>query len=227
MRTAKGPKDRRARETRPQKPPGARTPSRTRQDAAYTSAVACARVGAPPKATRARARSTGSSRFAEIAAQVQYAPPSTSCCAASRSSRSTPRRSLLARPLAPSTTRPSPGKMSPRTPRTCSVDSPTESPYATIKKNPTTHSGPTSSGSSLTIASTWMRRSCEFPPRPRRPARRATDPRRRRHLEYNEFDGGPSDGIPHEIGELTALTYLRVPAASPTPGAARDRPSAS
>ena len=33
--------------------------------------------------------------------------------------------------------------------------------------------------------------------------------------------------IPTEIGQLTALTDLRVPPASPTPGAARDRPSAS
>ena len=33
--------------------------------------------------------------------------------------------------------------------------------------------------------------------------------------------------IPPEIGLLTALTDLRVPPASPTPGAARDRPSAS
>mmetsp|Transcript_2005 Transcript_2005/g.6522 ORF Transcript_2005/g.6522 Transcript_2005/m.6522 type:complete len:105 (-) Transcript_2005:131-445(-) len=33
--------------------------------------------------------------------------------------------------------------------------------------------------------------------------------------------------IPTEIGMLTALKYLRVPPASPTPGAARDRPSVS
>ena len=33
--------------------------------------------------------------------------------------------------------------------------------------------------------------------------------------------------IPTEIGQLAALTSLRVPPASPTPGAARDRPSAS
>ena len=66
-------------------------------------------------------------------------------------------------------------------------------------------------------------RPCEFPPRPRRPARRTTDPRRRRDLSYNEIDGQ----IPTEIGQLTALKLLRVPPASPTPGAARDRPSAS
>ena len=64
---------------------------------------------------------------------------------------------------------------------------------------------------------------CEFPPRPRRPARRATVPRRRRWLENNKIDGP----IPTEIGQLTALTTLRVPPASPTPGAPRDRPSAS
>ena len=67
----------------------------------------------------------------------------------------------------------------------------------------------------------WM--SCEFPPRPRRPERRATDPRRRRWLHANQITGP----IPTEIGELTALEYLRVSPASPTPGAARDRPSAS
>ena len=67
------------------------------------------------------------------------------------------------------------------------------------------------------------RRGCEFPPRPRRPARRATDPRRRRGLSRNQITGR----IPPEIGELTALTKLRVPPASPTPGAPRDRPSAS
>ena len=33
--------------------------------------------------------------------------------------------------------------------------------------------------------------------------------------------------IPPEIGQLKKLEYLRVPPASPTPGAARDRPSAS
>ena len=60
-------------------------------------------------------------------------------------------------------------------------------------------------------------------PRPRRPARRATDPRRRRSL----FNGEIKGPIPTEIGELTALTKLRVPPASPTPGAPRDRPSAS
>ena len=67
---------------------------------------------------------------------------------------------------------------------------------------------------------TWG--SCEFPPRPRRPALRATAPRRRRWLFGNQITGP----IPTEIGELTALTYLRVPPASPTPGAPRDRPSA-
>ena len=34
------------------------------------------------------------------------------------------------------------------------------------------------------------RRPCEFPPRPRRPARRATDPRRRRFLENNKKISG-------------------------------------
>ena len=42
-------------------------------------------------------------------------------------------------------------------------------------------------------------------------------------LDENEITGT----IPPEIGELTALKFLRVPPASPTPGAARDRPSAS
>ena len=56
------------------------------------------------------------------------------------------------------------------------------------------------------------------PPRPRRPARRATDPRRRRYLDYNQITGP----IPTEIGKLAALTRLRVPPASPTLGAARD-----
>ena len=60
----------------------------------------------------------------------------------------------------------------------------------------------------------------EFPPRPRRPARRATDLRRRRDLWRNEITK-----IPPEIGQLTALAYLRDAPASPTPGAARDRPS--
>mmetsp|Transcript_31291 Transcript_31291/g.101576 ORF Transcript_31291/g.101576 Transcript_31291/m.101576 type:complete len:135 (-) Transcript_31291:460-864(-) len=41
-------------------------------------------------------------------------------------------------------------------------------------------------------------------------------------LGYNMFST-----IPTEIGMLTALKYLRVPPASPTPGAARDRASAS
>ena len=67
------------------------------------------------------------------------------------------------------------------------------------------------------------RRGCEFPPRPRRPARRATDPRRRRDLNSNKITGP----IPAEIGQLTALTALRVPPASTTPGAPRDRPSTS
>ena len=61
------------------------------------------------------------------------------------------------------------------------------------------------------------------PPRSRRPARRATTPRRRRFLNDNQIDGP----IPTEIGELTALDTLRVPPASPAPGAARDHPSAS
>ena len=65
--------------------------------------------------------------------------------------------------------------------------------------------------------------SCELPPRPRRPARRATAPRRRRDLSDNKITGP----ISTEIGELTALWLLRGPPASPTPGAARDRPSAS
>ena len=64
---------------------------------------------------------------------------------------------------------------------------------------------------------------CEFPPRPRRPARRATDPRRRRELDENKITGP----FPTEFGLLTALEWLRLPPASPTPGAARDRPSAS
>ena len=60
-------------------------------------------------------------------------------------------------------------------------------------------------------------------PRPRRATRRATAPRRRRYLPYNKIDGT----IPTKIGQLAALTDLRVPPASPTPGAPRDRPSAS
>ena len=48
---------------------------------------------------------------------------------------------------------------------------------------------------------------------------RATDPRRRRSLYDNQLDGT----IPTEIGQLTALEVLRVPPASPTPGAPRDR----
>ena len=47
--------------------------------------------------------------------------------------------------------------------------------------------------------------------------------RRRRYLESNQITGP----IPPEIGKLTALKLLRVPPASPTPGAPRDRPSAS
>ena len=42
-------------------------------------------------------------------------------------------------------------------------------------------------------------------------------------LSYNDI-GGP---IPTEFGLLTGLTRLRAHPASPTPGAARDRPSAS
>ena len=67
------------------------------------------------------------------------------------------------------------------------------------------------------------RRGCEFPPRPRRPARRATDPRRRRDLNSNKITGP----IPAEIGQLTKLEMLRVPPASPTAGAPRDRPLAA
>ena len=62
---------------------------------------------------------------------------------------------------------------------------------------------------------------CEFPPRPRRPARRATaNPRRRRNLNANQIDGP----IPKQIGLLTKLKRLRVPPASPTPGAPREPP---
>ena len=64
---------------------------------------------------------------------------------------------------------------------------------------------------------------CEFPPRPRRPARRAIAPRRRRRLQNNRI----TSPIPPQIGKLTKLEILRVPPASPTPGAPRDRPSAS
>ena len=64
---------------------------------------------------------------------------------------------------------------------------------------------------------------CEFPPRPRRPTQRANGPRRRRYLQDNQIEGS----IPNEIGQLAALDTLRVPPASPTPGPARDRPSAS
>ncbi|KAH8071149.1 hypothetical protein JL721_4580 [Aureococcus anophagefferens] len=42
-------------------------------------------------------------------------------------------------------------------------------------------------------------------------------------LQNNKIDGT----LPVEIGQLTKLQYLRVPPASPTPGAPRDRPSAS
>ena len=76
---------------------------------------------------------------------------------------------------------------------------------------------------SSATATTRIRRTCELPPRPRRPARRATAPRRRRGLGSNQIDGT----IPTEIGKLTALSRLRVPPAPPTPGAPRDRPSAS
>ena len=76
---------------------------------------------------------------------------------------------------------------------------------------------------SSAAATTRIRRTCEVPPRPRRPARRATAPRRRRDL-YNKGVNGP---IPPEIGQLTKLTELRVPPASPTPGEPRDRPSTS
>ena len=62
---------------------------------------------------------------------------------------------------------------------------------------------------------------CEFPRRTRSLARRATAPRRRRFLQENQITGP----IPAEFGQLTALTELRVPPASPTPGAPRDRPS--
>ena len=58
---------------------------------------------------------------------------------------------------------------------------------------------------------------------PRVPDRRGARPRRRRSLWKNWIGGT----IPSEIGLLTALTFLRVPPASPTPGAARDRPSTS
>ena len=44
-----------------------------------------------------------------------------------------------------------------------------------------------------------------------------------RYLHGNQIDGP----IPTEIGMLSELQTLRVPPASPTPGAARDRPSAS
>ena len=49
------------------------------------------------------------------------------------------------------------------------------------------------------------------PPRPRRPTRRATAPRRRRDLR----DDGLYGRIPTEIGLLTALQTLRIPPASP------------
>ena len=77
--------------------------------------------------------------------------------------------------------------------------------------------------SSASATTPRRRRRCEFPPRPRRPARRSTAPRRRRELRDNEIIGP----IPAEIGQLTKLQVLRVPPASPTPGAARDRSSAS
>jgi hypothetical protein len=104
---------------------------------------------------------------------------------------------------------------------------------------------------------------CEFPPRPRRPVRRATDPRRRRYLDNNEITGtfplalcgvqncyaksgndlvAPCDStdccdlgdgaacsvmIFGESYDPATTTYLRAPPASPTPGPARDRTSAS
>ncbi|KAH8055208.1 hypothetical protein JL721_10313 [Aureococcus anophagefferens] len=43
------------------------------------------------------------------------------------------------------------------------------------------------------------------------------------YLDNNKIEGP----LPTEIGQLTGLTQLRVPPASPTPVAARDRPSAS
>ena len=43
----------------------------------------------------------------------------------------------------------------------------------------------------------------------------------------NLFDNQFNGPIPTELGQLTALRFLRVPPASPTPGAPRDRPSAS
>ena len=77
-------------------------------------------------------------------------------------------------------------------------------------------------------ASSRRWRGCEFLPRPRRPERRATAPRCRRSLYGGKITGNKITGpIPTEIGQLAALTYLRVPPASPAPGAARDQPSAS
>ena len=65
--------------------------------------------------------------------------------------------------------------MSSRTPRACSVDS------------PSARTLPTSISS--TSASTRIRRTCELNPRPRRPARRATALRRRRWLNENKITG--------------------------------------
>ena len=125
-------------------------------------------------------------------------------------------------------------------------------------------------------ASSRSWRSCEFPPRPRRPARRATELRRRRALSHNKITGtfpvalcdvgscyakrgdvggyakrGNSDlvapcvstdccdfgaspapidstvGVFGKCYNPATTTVLRVPPASPTPGAPRDRPSAS
>ena len=85
----------------------------------------------------------------------------------------------------------------------------------------TTNRSPARSRPRSACSRRW--RACEFSPRPRRPARRAIAPRRRRDLSLNQIKGR----IPTEIGQLTALTSLRAPSASPTPDAARDRPSAS
>ena len=63
--------------------------------------------------------------------------------------------------------------------------------------------------------------SLRVPPRPRRPMRHATPPPRSDLLHLQPAR------IPTEVFQLTALKLLRVPPASPTPGAARDRPSAS
>ena len=72
-------------------------------------------------------------------------------------------------------------------------------------------------GSIAPAATTSLR----VPPRPRRPMRHATPPPR---SDLLHLQPGP---IPTEVFQLTELQHLRVPPASPTPGAARDRPSAS